>query len=173
MEHGVDMTWAPSEPLTSTHSANDALLRAITEEECDNHRGHCYHLRQVTLTSMAFFCLASTVLPLACCLHYLAHCCADFDFNALSVSHQPHSDQLTVCTSPDPVPTIPDINTLWLPARSFRAGCTDCCYSQEKRRRVTSFEENVSVSMTEHNIWSHSSSEMRVEIGQDQRTAQS
>lgn len=34
--------------------------------------------------------------------------------------------------------------------------CTDCCYRQEKRRRVASFEENVSVSTTERDIWSHS-----------------
>lgn len=36
MEHGVVYDMGSSEPVTSTHSANDALLRAITEEECDN-----------------------------------------------------------------------------------------------------------------------------------------
>jgi hypothetical protein len=36
MEHGVVYDMGSSEPLMSTPSANDALLRAIAEEECDN-----------------------------------------------------------------------------------------------------------------------------------------
>jgi hypothetical protein len=36
MEHGVVYESGSNELLTSTNSTNDALLRAIAEEECDN-----------------------------------------------------------------------------------------------------------------------------------------